>query len=228
MPAWKIDSDELHHEELCVRLGFYARNLEQATAYVGLASIANDETAYVFATDTARVELDTETGEVLLWVHLALLGEWSFLGRVGYQVVATVVRVNARITGKITWAKRLFTPPSDDVSHVGPHLIVTANKHEVIPPDPMAPFGGTRLTPVAPGQVIGVDIRENDCVAQYRVDNPPMALPLQVTLQLGSAFHTTGANVVAGQITGPLVFTLAAAAPAADNIDFAITTLHIA
>ena len=79
---WKYDSDELAHGETQINLGVYARDLEQWSAFVGLASISNDETEFVLATDTARVELDPGSGEALLKVHTALMGEWSCVGRI--------------------------------------------------------------------------------------------------------------------------------------------------
>src|SRR5882672_1098958 len=123
---WKLDSDELHAGENQVRLAVYARNLEQWSAFVGLASIGNDETEFVFAADSARVGLDPYTGELILYFNTAILGEWSYLGRVSYQVVATVVRVTPHIPGRITWEKELFTPPSRDISTVAGELVVLA------------------------------------------------------------------------------------------------------
>jgi len=45
------------------------------------------------------VELDPASGELILVVNTALMGEWSALNRFSYQVVVTVVRVGAAITG---------------------------------------------------------------------------------------------------------------------------------
>jgi hypothetical protein len=223
---WKLDSDELHRGETLVRLGVYARNLEQWSTFVGLASIGNDETSFVFATDTARVELDPNSGELLLFINTALMGEWSYLGRVSYQVVATVVRVSPHIAGTITWPKSLFTPPSRDASTVAGELTVLANRYErVTPPDG---FAYDKLTPVMPGQIVRLDIGVVDCVAHYRIDNPPMALPLKVTVDAGRAFRSNApGSVVVGQTAGPNVFTLTGGAPSVDGLDFAVGVLVI-
>jgi hypothetical protein len=224
---WKLDSDELHRGETQVRLGVYASNLEQWSAFVGLAHISNDETSFVFATDTARVELDPNTGELLLFVNTALLGEWSYLGRISYQVVVTVVRVAPHIAGTITWPKTLFTPPSRDVSTVAGSLTVLANRYERISPPGLFPYD--KLTPVMPGQIVRLDISRTDFVAYYRIDNPPMAVDLQVTVNAtGPAFQVPApAAIAVGQVAGPHVFKLTGGAPFADGIDFAIGVLSI-
>lgn len=223
---WKLDSDELHRGETQVRLGVFARNLEQWSVHVGLASIGNDETEFVFATDTARVDLDPQTGELLLFFKTALLGEWSYLGRVSYQVVATVVRVTPHIAGTITWPKSLFTPASRDVATVAGELAVMANRHEQITPS--IGFAYEKLTPVTPGQIVRLDLNRTDCVAHYRIDNPPMAMPLKVTVEPGPAFrvHAPG-TVVVGRVAGPDVFTLTASASSVDGLNFVIGALVI-
>ncbi len=53
---WKIDSDQVVTGEVRVLLRVPAENVEQSTIHVGLASIGNDDTAWVFDTDTARLE----------------------------------------------------------------------------------------------------------------------------------------------------------------------------
>ena len=223
---WKLDSDELSRGKTQVRLNVFASNLEQWSAFVGLASISNDETEFVFATDTARVELDPNTGELLLFIDTALLGEWSYLGRVSYQVVVTVVRVTPHIAGTITWPKNLFTPNSRDVSSVAGPLTVLANRYEQIKPPGAWPFD--KLTPMVPGQITRLDIGDHKCVAHYRIDNPPMAVPLKVTVGVGSAFHAPPpSSVSAGQVSGPLIFTLTGSAPSMDEIDFVIDVLAI-
>lgn len=226
LTSWELDSDETSRGATKVRLGVYARNLEQWSAFVGLASIANDETAFVFATDTARVELDQNSGELSLIFNTALMGEPSALNRVSYQVVVTVVRVTPHIAGTITWPKSLFTPPSRDVSTVASQLTVMANRHERITPQGAFPYD--KLTPVAPGQIVRLDIGPNDCVAHYRIDNPPMALPLKVTVDAGPAFRTNApGTVVVGRVAGPDVFTLTGGAPSVDGLNFAVGVIVV-
>jgi hypothetical protein len=219
--GWTIDTDETAHGEARVLLGVYARELEQATPFVGLASISNDETAFVFATDSARVDLNPETGELSLYLRTAVMGEWSGFNRFAYQVVATVVRVGSSISGTITWPKTLMKPPSNDPATVAPHLTVVANRHELTPPSGL--FGPMdKLTPLVPGAILSVSVGRSECQATYRIDNPPMAMPLKVTLGVGSGFAPVAAGtVVAGQTSGPDVFTLSPFSPS-ETIDFAI------
>jgi hypothetical protein len=86
---WRYNSDVIWRGEERVLLGVNARNIEQWSAYVGLASIANNDSEFGFSTDNARVELDSATGELILVVITALMGEWSALNRFSYQVVVT-------------------------------------------------------------------------------------------------------------------------------------------
>jgi hypothetical protein len=86
---WRIHTDEIARGEVRVKPGVYARDLERASPFVGLASIANDESEFVFATDYPRVDLNPDTGELSLYVQTALQGEWSGFNRFAYQVVAS-------------------------------------------------------------------------------------------------------------------------------------------
>ncbi len=227
---WKLDSDELHRGETQVRLGVYASNLEQWSVFVGLASIANDETGFVFAADTARVELDSHSGELLLFVNTALLGEWSYLGRISYQVVVTVVRLSPHIAGTITWPKWIFTPPSNDISAVAGHLTIIANRYERVTPEVANAFNGSfdKLTPAVPGQILRLDIAADNCTLHYRIDNPPMAVDLQVTVEADSQFQVPiPAYVAVTQVAGPRVFKLTGSAPSIDGINFAVGSLSV-
>ncbi len=218
--------DDLHRDETVVRLGVYARNLEQWSAFVGLASIANDETGFVFATDTTQVSLDPQSGELLLTTFLALQGDDSSLHRFSYQVVVTIVRVSPHIAGKIRWPSSLFRPASEDVALVAPQLTVMANRYERVTPPGGFPFD--RLTPLIPGQIVKVDIQGDWCEAHYRIDNPAMVTDLQVTVTPGAIFGgASGGNIVAGQVNGPRIFKLTVGAPSQDDIDFAISQIVV-
>lgn len=219
---WKLDSDELSRGEILIRLGHHASSLEQWSTHVGLASISNDESSFVFAVDTARIELDTVTNELLLFVNLALLGEWSFLGRISYQVVLTVVRFNPQVAGTITWAKSIFSPPNGNISTLAGHISIVANKYERIIPEGEG-FIQDRLTPMTPGQLVRLDIVGDDYVAHYRIDNPPMGIDLRVTVAVDEVFGAApDKDMVLGQVGGPWVFKLTGSEPAVDGINFAL------
>jgi hypothetical protein len=218
---WKIDTDETAIGEVRVLLATHARELEQASPFVGLASISNDESEFVFATDLARVDIDPATGELSLYVHTALMGESSQLGRFSYQVVATVVRIGSSISGKISWPTSLMKPNSNDPSLVAPHLSVVANKHETKSGSGI--FASTEtLTPLLPGAILSLNVGEIDSEATYRIDSPPMAMPLKVTVDVRAEFaNQSGGPIVAGQVSGPQVFTLTPYHPN-EVIDFRI------
>jgi hypothetical protein len=220
---WEIDTDQTAMGEARVLLGVYARDLEQATPFVGLASIANDGSEYVFATDSARVDLNPDTGELSLYLRTALMGDSSYFYRISYQVVATVVRIGAYVDGTISWPTSLRRPASDDPSLVAPLLTVVANHREMTPGDaffrPME-----KLTPVSPGQIESLSVGDDRCEAKYRIDNPPMAMPLKVTVAISPDFAP--GDVVAGRVSGPDVFTLSPSQPST-TVDFAVSAIEL-
>jgi hypothetical protein len=222
---WKYNSDQTFPGMTQVRLGVFASNLEQWSAFVGLASIGNDDSSFVFAVDTATVLLDPTTGEMLLNVNTALMGSWSYLGRFSYQVVATVVQVTAHIGGTITWPKSLFTPQSLDPALVVDAFVIRANRYENIPPSANS-FGFEKLTPLAPGQIYRVQAHGANFVADYRIDNPQLAIDLKVTVDAGNSLRQAG-NVVVGQVAGPTVFKLTGSAPSIEGINFVANVLRL-
>jgi hypothetical protein len=223
---WTIDTDELAGGEVRVMLGTYARELEKASPFVGLASIANDESEFTFATDEARVDLDPSTGELSLYVRTALQGEWSGFNRFAYQVVATIVRTGTFIEGTITWPTSLLRPESNDPATVAPHLAILANQHELISTEgAFGPF--EKLAPIAPGAVHALNVAGDQCEATYRIDNPPMAMPLKVTVNVRHSFAPAAVGaVVAGRVAGPDVFTLSPSQPS-EKADFGISQIVI-
>jgi len=78
IPTFEIDdNDNIHRIPVVVDLGMALPDLQQSTAQVGLASISNDESEFVFATDSARVEAGGTTGQLTLTVDIALMGDDS-------------------------------------------------------------------------------------------------------------------------------------------------------
>lgn len=86
--------------------------VEQYTVSIGLASIGNAETLFLIAADTATVEIDDLSQEVILKVALVLKGEGTFIARLnscGVQVnflVITLVNFYSRMV-VVTEKKRL-------------------------------------------------------------------------------------------------------------------------
>ena len=222
---WEVDTDEVQRGETHVRLGVYASKMKEWSAFVGLGSIANDETGFVFAVDTARVELDKGTGELVLVFKPALMGEPSAMWRVSYQVVATLTTVTPHIAGTITWPRSLFLPQNSDPKAVADQLEIMANLHERVTTS--GGVGHEKLVPDTPGHIVKLDIGPNSCVAHYRIENPRMAVPLKVTVVPREKFVAQpGTSVAVGRVAGPDVFTLTGGAPSLDGLNFLIDQIH--
>jgi hypothetical protein len=222
---WRIDTDEVTPGEFQVMLKVFARSVEKASPFVGLASISNDETGFVFAVNMATVGVEPSTGELFLHAHTALMGEWSALNRVGYQVVATVVRVGAFIEGTISWPVSLYRPESEDTAPISGSIGVVANRHELIP-NPVVgeqifgPAQLEKLTPMTAGVIHSLTVEDRECKARYRIDNPPLGVPLKVTLTV-SPQGVIPANTYWSQTSWPQVFTLSPTNPS-EQVDFAL------
>ena len=219
---WKYDSDVVWHGQTEVNLGFFASNIDQASAFIGLASVMNDDSSFLFAADTVSVGL-RDSGELYLHIDTALMGEFSYLVRISYQVVATLAIVSPHIAGTITWPASMFTPQAPDPGLVSGAFGIVANHIEHINP-PSGGFGFTKLTPLTPGQIFKVEKQGSNFVAHYRIDNPKLALPLQVTVDAGPPFP---GNALCGQINGPREFTLTGSMPSMDGVDFIVSVLRV-
>jgi hypothetical protein len=225
---WVIRDGNMQTESLQVFLNVTARNLEQVSAFVGLASIANEDTEFTFATDSAVVTIEPNTGELILHVNTALLGD-SALNRISYQVVATVVSIDSSITGSITWSPSLYVPNPQQASTVAPEIPIFADKYELIPgtAGSLTIVGADqeRLTPQTQGEIESFDFDGKTCVARYRIVNPPKAMPLKVVVTPSTAFGG-GAKVQANRISGPEVLTLTLSQPDV-QVDFEIVQSDI-
>jgi hypothetical protein len=102
VPELGVDGD-LIREQVVVRLPGPIGASYQATAAVDLASISNTGSDFLFATDAASIELDAETGDLLLHVDLAVDGDESYLHRFAYQVDVLSCPVEAVLEGSIEW-----------------------------------------------------------------------------------------------------------------------------
>ena len=220
---WEVnDSSQVHIGETDVRLGVYGSRLDQWSVFLGLSNFGNgseDNSPFVFAADSANVRReDALGGELVLNFKPALMGDYSALLQVSYQVVATLVSITPRIAGTITWPRPYFVPPTEDVAGVADQLEVVAN-HYVHPPGELAPT----LTPVARGQIVRLDAQPNNYVAHYLIENPPLTQQLQVMAFIGPKFTIAQpGRRNATQVTLPLVFTLTGAAPTIDGVNFVV------
>ncbi|WP_350247596.1 hypothetical protein RBB84_12355 [Rhodococcus sp. D-6] len=225
IPFWSVDSDELHQTDCRVNLRVQAGNVESATIHVGLASIRNDDSSWVFASDVARWEVNA-AGELILIVHLALLGEPSSLYRFSYQVVLTTRVVTTEISGKIRWKPGVFTPPGSALtaSAIGPLLRVTLNERTV------TKFAGSSTTfayenetlkPIGAGEIVNVRLTDGEYLADYRISGCPKGIELKVTVE-PVGFPPGVKYVTFPEQNGGDVVNLSVANPSRTNVDFRV------
>jgi hypothetical protein len=221
-PEWHVNDDgHLAQNEFVVHQGVYAEDLDatNVNVMVGLCSIHNNDSAFVFAVDQAQVTFDA-TGEMILTVDAALLGNDTNLSRFSYQIVATLTPVHATISGVVSWPAEIWQPPDDSVAKVGAQVSIIANR--VVPIEGPG-FGGDQLTPVARGVISNVELRHlgrstRFYAATYTIENAPLGQLLQVSVDLGRAFGRAAAALV----EGPRQFELNVAQPSVID-DFVVS-----
>ena len=147
--------------------------MEQSTVHVGLASIANDDTEWVLADDSARVVVDPATRELELVVNLAVFGGASILHRFSCQVVVVNKPTPSEIAGTLTWQTASYRPPSTDPLALDPGFRITANRI------------GADGQPIAfaTGSIAEVQIGDQTCVAIYTIQQPPVSVQLMVFVE---------------------------------------------
>lgn len=229
-PAISIDDDStIYRDDVVLKLGINVNVIHNAVTQVGLASISNGETQFVFATDTGRLEVDPVTGELQLLVQTAVLGGDTSLNRFSYQVVAHVTKVATRISGTIKVPRDVSDLSSfvdiKSLPNLAPlHALfrVTANRIEALPPDPNG-FSGERLIPVATGKIVDVICSPEDCFVSYVIDGCPFNIPLKVAVDLTSKLQ--GFSAV--QVAGPRVVVLTKLVPAVSGVDFEVIVTKV-
>ena len=198
---------------LRVFLNVTAHDLQYFSTFVELASIANEETAFTFATDSATVTLEPVTDQLILHINTALLGE-SSLNRISYQVVATALKIESSISGSIRWDPGLYVPDAPELSTLQTQLYPSSN----------TPVAGV-LTALVSGHIESYEFIGGKNLAKYRIVNPPKDTPITVTVGVVSSFaHGIPARAV--RVAGDEVVTLTAAQPNA-QVDFEIQDMQI-
>ena len=75
IPQWIVNDDDNTYREIAtVNLRTTILAVEQATISIGLASIGNDDSTFLFAADSAGLDIDPVSQELLLTVNMALQG----------------------------------------------------------------------------------------------------------------------------------------------------------
>jgi hypothetical protein len=229
-PAIRInDDDHVYHDEVIVKLGVNVSVLIKAVSQVGLASIANAETAFTFATDAGSLEVEPGTGELQLRVQTGVRGEESYLHRFSYQIVAHVNKVAARISGTIRIPRGILDFTTLQPPQISAQFLISANRVEVVPPDPNGgvQFQFERVTPVASGFTGAVRSTDTDCFVDYAIDGCPYNTPLRVLADVASGSQLSARSAICGQVAGPRPVLLTNVAPEANGVDFAVGRLDI-
>jgi hypothetical protein len=220
---WTNHDEEVSRDEIVVKLGVFVARLERATAHVGLASIANDETNFLFALDTATVEAEPGTGELTLRVNAAILGEETLIHRFGYQIVAHAHRVFAQISGTIRLPREILDIEGWGAPDIASLFEITANRIEHVPTAP-GQFAFDKLVAVAAGRTGVVRGTRTDAFIDYTIDGCPLNLPLIVEVRLVGRLALTG--VAVGQTAGPRPVLLTNLKPDATGVDFGVGRLR--
>lgn len=216
---WTNHDEETRQDQIIVRLGVHVAQLDNAVTNLGLASIENDETNFLFAIDSGQLELEPGSGELILRVAAAILGEETYLHRFSYQIVAHVRRARAQISGVIGVPGDIRDVATLSAPDLSAAFEITANRVE----RSGAPggFAFDKLIPVAFG-VPGAVRRGSDGTqfVEYTIDNCPFAMPLTVEVKLAAGGW--GGSLGVGQVAGPRPVTLTGTAPDASGIDFSV------
>jgi hypothetical protein len=221
------DDDHTYPDTLIVKLGVSVSEVVTAVSHIGLASIANAETAFTFATDSGTVEIDPSTSELQLRVESSLRGEESYLHRFGYQVVAHVKKVSARIAGTITVPRSILDLTTLQPVEIAAQFAISANTVTLVS-DPNGIFANwERLTPVAWGQVGETRSDDDECFVDYTIDGCPFNTPLTVNADVASGSQLQSHSAISTQTAGPRPVLLTNTNPEVDGVDFLISQLII-
>jgi hypothetical protein len=217
---WTNHDEETRSDEVVVRLGVFVSSVDRSAVHVGLAHIANDETAFAFGVNANQLEVEAGTGELLLRVWVTALGEETLIRRFGYHVVAHVRMVAARISGTIALPKSVL-----DVSRMSPTEVaslfrITANTQETVNPPPPS-FSYFKYTPVATGQTQTVRDSPETSYIDYKIDGCPFNVALYVDVALQGRLAAVG-GVGVGQTAGPRPVVLTNVQPDASGVDFGV------
>ena len=217
---WTNHDEEPRSDEVVVRLGVFVSSVERSAIHVGLAHIANDETAFAFGVNANQLEVEPRSGELLLRVFVTALGEETLIRRFGYHVVAHVRVVAARISGTIALPKSVLDVSQMPAAEIASLFRITANTQETINPPPPG-FSYFKYTPVATGQTQAVRSNAETCFIDYKIDGCPfnVALYVDVTAQ-GRLAAVPGIGI--GQTAGPRPVVLTNLQPDASGVDFGV------
>lgn len=216
------DDDDVGHPRVFIRLGRFVKTLLSSSATVGLASISNDESGFVIATDSVAAERDPATGELFLDVGCGLSGDGTWIHRIGYQAVFIVEEDAIKITGQILWSGDLRNSANDTAATIANVLHVRSGQlvNVPVPNAPPNSFGMTVWQPYSNGTITGVLRGGNGWIATYEIVGLPVITPIHVVVDVLPAFANGRTDIAAIRVGGPDPVILSGSLPELDGENF--------
>lgn len=213
---WDDDSNT-RHDDVWVHLGVTATGLVDWTGHAGLASVTEDDSAFLFAVDTLDLQLPNE--ELILVARTALQGSSSAVSRFGYHITAIIEAKATAIRGEVRWAKDLNSSGADNLVAVSANYQVPATDPGPSA-DPSMPSFGTspQYIPFAWASLESPVDQGNDFVVRYGLTAMPYGVPIYVEADITPAF---GSGYVQ-QTSGPRPVVLTNTVPEVDGVNFRV------
>ena len=216
-PEWDSKSD-LDRETVVITLPGTTTPSFQYAASVGLASITNTDSDFIFAADDTSVVIGP-TGQLELHVNIAVQGDDSTLSRINYHVEVLSDPIVAKISGTIRWNEQWGQPTSAALAQTVSMFRVAAGLF-VADPGGSGPFGSSHWEDRATTQTTTKPIRANGFWAiPYVLENVPLGQQLTVvpTLNVASFSGNSGTPVYSPT---PRIVQLTPAMPSVTGVDF--------
>lgn len=241
MPAYDSYNDDFNREHIVVMFDQVVSAIVQASATVGLASIHNTDSDFVFATDSVSVFRDDDSGRLALDCQLAVQGDYSLLSRFSYHAVVIASIDEPYVSGLIRWDPGVTGPRSQPLLHpihstpsppVSPLFKITALRDLSSPSDPSYPIAvptPLAFTSETPAPTVGAD-GLHQVPYTLRLGNVPNAVGepfyLQGAIEPG-AFPHAHTELVLEQTSGPSFVTLSGSHLHEDGVDFLVTAVQV-
>lgn len=175
IPGLGVDNGDTAARTVIVHLGRTAVPPLLPTnfaATVGLASIANTDSEFTFASNDVTVAIDDQTGELLLTCTIVVQGDESTLNRFSYQATVLIQTNEPLISGQIIWKNNV----AGALPQFAGNLFTV--EADILLPGPQGQLGG-QFVKVADGTVVYPPVQTSDgFFLDYVIENPPLNTPL--------------------------------------------------
>ena len=212
-PEFEINDDSALHRAACrVHLAEPGERMQQSSVHVGLASISNDNTAFAFSVESATLDRDPATDQLVLTAELNVKGARSYLHRFSYQVVLVEQVVATEITGTLNWQRGVFTQSPPDLATVQDAFSVVVHD------------GGSDAGPVIVlGTITSVTPASTIAGPSFQAAYEISGAPLDRLITVDCNVQELPSSLVMRPTTpGINTFTLTAAQPTRTGVDFRV------